>query len=56
LKLDHEDAYVKNYKELNVDTYKKAYEQQLSQEYKEEFAMFEKLRKENSSLLWEICR
>ena len=56
LKSDHEDAYVKNYKELNVDTYKKAYEQQLSQEYKEEFAMFEKLRKENSSLLWEICR
>jgi hypothetical protein len=55
LKSDNEDAYVQNYKELNVQTYKEAYKQKLSQEYSQEFSMFEKMRKENPRHLQEIC-
>lgn len=55
LKTDNEDAYIQNYKELNVQTYKEAYKQKLSQEYSQEFAMFEKMREGNPRHLHEIC-
>jgi hypothetical protein len=55
LKSDDENAYIQNYKELNVETYKEAYKQKLSQEYSQEFAMFEKLGQENPAHLQEIC-
>ena len=56
LKSDNNDAYIQNYKELNVDSYKEAYKQKLSQEYSKEFDIFEKLRKENPSHLQELCK
>ena len=55
LKSDDENAYIQNYKELNVETYKEAYKQKLSQEYSQEFTMFEKLGQENPAHLQEIC-
>jgi len=55
LKTDHEDAYIQDYKWMDVESYKEAYKQKLSQEYNKEFAIFEKLRQEDPSHLQEIC-
>lgn len=55
LKTDHENAYISNYKELDIEWYKNAYKEKLSNEYKTEFEIFEKLRNSNPMLLEEIC-
>ena len=55
LKTDHENAYISNYKQLDIEWYKKAYKAKLSNEYKTEFDIFEKLRNSNPSVLQEIC-
>ena len=55
IKQDNEDCYVDNYKDLDVEWYKVAYKEKLSQEYPKEFSIFEKLFKSNPWCVWEIC-
>lgn len=55
LHTEHDDSYVDNYKSLNIDDYKKAYENKLKSEYPSKFKIFEELRKTNPTLLQEIC-
>ncbi|HRX63766.1 MAG TPA: hypothetical protein P5060_01540 [Candidatus Absconditabacterales bacterium] len=54
LKQENPDDYISNYKDLDVDGYKVAYQEKLKSEYPERFDILEKLSTENPVHLHEI--
>jgi hypothetical protein len=54
IKWEHEDAYIKNYKDMTVEQYKTAFWQKLKSEYPDKFDTFEKLSIDNPVHFYEI--
>ena len=55
IKLEHEDEYVENYKDMTVEQYKESFKEKLKSEYPDKFDVFEKLSVENPVHFYEIC-
>jgi len=55
IKLEHEDEYVENYKDMTVEQYKESFKEKLKSEYPDKFDAFEKLSVENPVHFYEIC-